>query len=141
MICASEDVGNADPQAIVVATACAQAVERVGMPEAQIILCQAATYVACAPKSNSVVNAMYAAVQDAHEVRDDNIPPYLKDNSKASPEDKAMSRAYKYPHDYGGYVEQQYLPDSLKDKIYYVPGDNGYENEVKEIRKRKGKKA
>jgi putative ATPase len=73
-------------------------------------------------------------------VRDDNVPPHLKDSSLASPEDKAKSRAYKYPHDYGGYVEQQYLPDALKDKIYYVPSENGYEKEVAEIRKRKGKK-
>ena len=87
-----------------------------------------------------MVNAMYDAVRDAREARDDNVPPYLKDNSMASPEDKAIGRTYKYPHDYGGYVEQQYLPDSLKDKIYYVPTENGYEKEVAEIRKRKGKK-
>ena len=88
----------------------------------------------------SVVNAMYAAVRDARETRDDNVPPYLKDNSMASAEDKAQSRNYKYPHDYGGYVEQQYLPDSLKDKIYYHPTDNGFEKEVQEIRRKKGKK-
>jgi putative ATPase len=83
---------------------------------------------------------MYAAIADAREVRDDNIPPYLKDNSYGGKEDKANSGQYKYPHNYGGYVEQQYLPDSLKDKIYYTPNDRGYEQEVKEIRKRKGKK-
>ena len=83
---------------------------------------------------------MYAAVADAENTRDDNIPPYLKDNSFGGKEAKDNKAAYKYPHDYGGYVEQQYLPDSLKDKIYYTPGNNGYENEVKEIRKRKGKK-
>ena len=97
-------------------------------------------YVCEADKSNSVVNAMYAAVADAKEVRDDNVPAYLKDNSFGSKEDKANSAAYKYPHNYGGYVEQQYLPDSLKDRVYYVPGNNGYENTVKEIRKNKGKK-
>ena len=84
---------------------------------------------------------MYAAIADAKNVRDDAVPPYLKDNSFGSKEDKANSKEYKYPHNYGGYVEQQYLPDSLKDKIYYEPGKNGYENEVKEIRKRKGKKS
>ena len=78
--------------------------------------------------------------EDASRVRDDNIPPYLKDNSFGSREDKAKSADYKYPHDYGGYVEQQYLPDSLKDRVYYVPGDKGYENTVREIRVRKGKK-
>ena len=70
----------------------------------------------------------------------DPVPPYLKDNSFGSREDKAQSLNYKFPHNYGGYVEQQYLPDSLKDKVYYVPGNNGYENTVKEIRERKGKK-
>ena len=84
---------------------------------------------------------MYAAIADAKEVRDDNIPPYLKDNSYGSREDKAQKANYKYPHNYeNGYVEQQYLPDALKDKIYYTPNDRGYEKEVKEIRKRKGKK-
>ena len=81
---------------------------------------------------------MYAAKHDAREVRDDNVPPYLKDNSMASAEDKKMSAAYKYPHDYGGYVKQQYLPDSLKDKKYYSPTDNGYEKTVQEICKKKG---
>ena len=105
-----------------------------------IPLSEAIIYVCEAEKSNSVVEAMYAAKRDARETRDDNIPAYLKDSSYGSADDKANSRAYKYPHDYGGYVEQQYLPDALKDKIYYTPSNNGYENEVKEIRKRKGKR-
>jgi putative ATPase len=113
--------------------------EKIGYPEAMIPLAEAIIYVCEAEKSNAVVNAMYAAKRDAREVRDDTIPPYLKDNSFGSKEDKAIGAQYKYPHDYGGYVEQQYLPDSLKDRIYYQPGDNGYENEVKAIRKRKGK--
>ncbi len=137
----AEDVGMADPRALQIATSAMYALEKIGYPEARIPLAQAIIYVCEAEKSNSVVNAMYAAVADAKNVRDDNVPPHLKDTSKASPEDKANGRKYKYPHDYGGYVEQQYLPDSLKDKIYYTPSDNGYENEVKEIRKRKGKKA
>jgi putative ATPase len=136
----AEDVGMADPRALQIATSAMYALEKIGYPEARIPLAQAIIYVCEADKSNSVVNAMYAAVRDAHEVRDDNVPPHLKDSSMASPEDKAKSRAYKYPHDYGGYVEQQYLPDALKDKIYYVPSENGYEKEVAEIRKRKGKK-
>lgn len=136
----AEDVGMADPRALQIATSAMYALEKIGYPEARIPLAEAIIYVCEAEKSNSVVNAMYAAVDDAHNTRDDNVPPYLKDNSYGSKEDKENSKAYKYPHNYGGYVEQQYLPDSLKDKIYYVPGANGYENEVKEIRKRKGKK-
>lgn len=136
----AEDVGMADPRALQIATSAMYALEKIGYPEARIPLAEAIIYVCEAEKSNSVVEAMYAAVADAKDVRDDNVPPYLKDNSFGSKEDKANSQKYKYPHNYGGYVEQQYLPDSLKDKVYYVPGANGYENEVKEIRKRKGKK-
>ena len=136
----AEDVGMADPRALQIATSAMYALEKIGYPEARIPLAEAIIYVCEADKSNSVVNAMYAAVHDAREARDDSVPPYVKDNSMASPEDKAIGRTYKYPHDYGGYVEQQYLPDSLKDKIYYVPTGNGYEKEVAEIRKKKGKK-
>lgn len=136
----AEDVGMADPRALQIATSAMYALEKIGYPEARIPLSEAIIYVCEAEKSNSVVNAMYAAIEDVRNTRDDNVPPYLKDNSYGSKEDKANSRQYKYPHNFGGYVEQQYLPDSLKDKIYYVPGENGYENEVKEIRKRKGKK-
>ena len=136
----AEDVGMADPRALQIATSAMYALEKIGYPEAIIPLSEAIIYVCEAEKSNSVVTAMYAAKADAREMRDDNIPPYLKDNSFASKEDKANKANYKYPHDYGGYVEQQYLPDSLKDKIYYIPGKNGYENEVKKIREKKGKK-
>ena len=136
----AEDVGMADPRALQIATSALYALEKIGYPEAMIPLSEAIIYVCEAEKSNSVVEAMYAAKRDAREVRDDNIPAYLKDSSYGGEEDKANSRKYKYPHDYGGYVEQQYLPDALKDKVYYTPGNNGYENEVKEIRARKGKK-
>ena len=136
----AEDVGMADPRALQIATSAMYALERIGYPEARIPLAEAIIYVCEAEKSNSVVEAMYAAVEDARNTRDDSIPAYLKDSSFGSKEDKANSAQYKYPHNYDGYVEQQYLPDSLKDKIYYTPRDNGYENEVKEIRKRKGKK-
>ena len=136
----AEDVGMADPRALQIATSAMYALEKIGYPEARIPLAEAIIYVCEAEKSNSVVEAMYAAVADAKEVRDDTVPPYLKDTSYGSKEDKAMSKQYKYPHNYGGYVEQQYLPDSLKDKVYYTPNDRGYEKEVAEIRKRKGKK-
>ena len=132
MICASEDVGNADPQAIVVATACAQAVERVGMPEAQIILCQAATYVACAPKSNSVVNAIFAATDAVKQVGDAQVPPHLRDAHYSGAKNLG-NVGYKYAHDYPNhYVKQQYLPDPLLGAKFYEPGDNGYEKNIKE---------
>ena len=136
----AEDVGMADPRALQIATSAMYALEKIGYPEARIPLAEAIIYVCETEKSNSVVEAMYAAIADAKEVRDDTIPPYLKDTSYGSKEDKAISKQYKYPHNYGGYVEQQYLPDSLKDKVYYIPSDRGYEKEVAEIRKRKGKK-
>ncbi len=132
MICACEDVGNADPQAIVVATACAQAVERVGMPEAQIILCQAATYVACAPKSNSVVNAIFAATDAVKRVGDCQVPVHLRDAHYSGAKNLG-NVGYKYAHDYPNhYVEQQYLPDRLVGNVFYEPGDNGYEKSIKE---------
>ena len=134
----AEDVGMADPQALQIATSALYALEKIGYPEAMIPLSQAIIYVCMAEKSNSVVNAMYAAKRDARDVRDDNVPPYLKDNSMASAEDKKIGATYKYPHDYGGYVKQQYLPDSLKDRKYYQPTDNGYEKTVQEICKNKG---
>ncbi|MBQ7924424.1 MAG: replication-associated recombination protein A [Clostridia bacterium] len=136
----AEDVGMADPRALQIATSAMYALEKIGYPEAMIPLSEAIIYVCEAEKSNSVVEAMNAAKADARQVRDDAVPPYLKDNSYGSKEDKANSKNYKYPHLYGGYVEQQYLPDSLKDKVYYTPSENGYEKEVAEIRKRKGKK-
>ncbi len=136
----AEDVGMADPRALQIATSAMYALEKIGYPEARIPLAEAIIYVCEAEKSNSVVEAMYPAIADAKEVRDDNIPVYLKDNSFGSKEDKVNSKLYKYPHNYGGYVEQQYLPDSLKDKVYYTPSDRGYEREVQAIRARKGKK-
>ena len=136
----AEDVGMADPRALQIATSALVAFQNLGYPEGMIPLAEAIIYVCEADKSNSVVEALYAAKADAVNARDENIPPYLKDNSFGSKDDKAQKSKYKYPHDYGGYIEQQYLPDSLKDKVYYIPKDNGYEVEVKKIRARKGKK-
>jgi putative ATPase len=136
----AEDVGMADPRALQMATSAMYALEKIGVPEAMIPLSEAIIYVCEAEKSNSVVEAMFAAKADAVSDSDDRVPAHLKDTSYGSTEDKAAGRGYKYPHSYGGYVEQQYLPDSLKDKIYYVPSERGYEKEVLEIRKRKGKK-
>lgn len=137
----SEDVGMADPNALVVASSAMYALEKTGYPEGLIPLSNAIVYVCEAPKSNSVISAMSAAQRDVREVRDDEgVPAYLKDNTFGDSETKAQSKNYKYPHDYaGGYVEQQYLPNALKDKIYYVPSDYGFEKTVKQIRKDKGK--
>ena len=136
----AEDVGMADPNALVVATNALLAFERLGLPEGLIPLSEAVIYVCEAEKSNSVVEAMYSAESDAVNIKDDNIPAHLKNYEFASKEDKLNKLNYKYPHDYGGYVEQQYLPDSLKDRIYYKPQNNGYEKTSKDIRNKKGKK-
>lgn len=131
MICACEDVGNADPQAIVVASACAQAVERVGMPEAQIILAHAAIYVACAPKSNAIVNAIFAANDAVKSVGDCQVPNHLRDAHYSGAKNLG-NVGYLYAHDYPNhYVKQQYLPDNLLDEKFYYPGDNGYEKDIK----------
>lgn len=136
----AEDVGLADPNALVIATSALTAFQNLGLPEGLIPLSEAIIYVCEAEKSNTVVEAMYSAEEDAVKVKDDNVPAHLKNYEFASKQDKKLKAEYKYPHDYGGYVEQQYLPDSLKDRVYYKPKDNGYERVVKEIRKRKGKK-
>lgn len=137
----SEDVGMSDPQALVVATSAMYAFEKIGYPEGLIPLSNAIVYVCEAPKSNAACSAYHAAMNDAREVRDDDgVPPYLKDNTFGDAKTKAQSKNYKYPHNYAeGYVEQQYLPDKLKDRVYYVPKDIGFEKKVMEIRRQKGK--
>lgn len=136
----SEDVGMADPQAMVIAVSALTALKNMGLPEGLLPLSQAIIYVCEAPKSNSVVMAMDAAGRDAENVRDDVVPPHLKNSVFADVEDKHKSANYKYPHDYGGYVEQQYLPDSLAGKVYYKPSVNGFEKNIPQMRKEKGKK-
>ncbi len=137
MICASEDVGNADPNAIVVATSAALAVERLGMPEAQIVLSQAATYVACAPKSNSAVCAIGAAMKAVENEKTATIPAYLMDAHYNSASKLGHGIGYKYAHDYKNhYVKQQYLPEEIKDRVFYEPSDNGYEKKIKEYFKK-----
>lgn len=128
---ASEDVGMADSNALLLAISAHYALKNLGLPEGNIPLTHAIIYVCEAEKSNSVVVAMNSANADAMNCSDDRIPEYLK-NYHYDTDDK---RTYKYPHDYGGYVEQQYLPDSLKDRIYYVPSKNGREKSL--IRKKK----
>ncbi len=137
MICASEDVGNADPQALTVAVSAAQAVERIGMPEAQIILSQAATYVACAPKSNAACNAIFAANEEIRRSGNLPIPTHLQDAHYKGAAKLGHGTGYKYAHDYPNhYVEQQYLPYELKGKTYYEPSWNGYEAKIREHMKR-----
>ena len=137
---AAEDVGMADPRALLMATAALDAFKNMGAPEGLIPLSEAIIYVCEAEKSNTVVTAMGAARRAAVETADDGVPPHLRDSSYGSGEMKEASAKYKYPHSYGGWVEQQYLPDSLKNEVFYTPSDFGYEKEVKEIRARKGKK-
>lgn len=137
MICAAEDVSNADPNAIVVATSAALAVERIGMPEAQIILSQAAAYVACAPKSNSAVCAIGEAMQVVENEKTATIPAYLMDAHYKGAAKLGHGLGYLYAHNFENhYVKQQYLPDEIKDRVFYVPSDNGYEKQIKEYFKK-----
>lgn len=137
MICASEDVSNADPNALVVATSASLAVERLGMPEAQIVLAQAAAYVACAPKSNSAVCAIGEAMNAVENEKTATIPAYLMDAHYKGAAKLGHGIGYQYAHDFENhYVKQQYLPDELKDRVFYVPSDNGYELKIQEYFKK-----
>ena len=136
MICASEDVGNADPMALNVAVSAAQAVERIGMPEAQIILSQAVLYVATAPKSNSACNAVFAAMDNVKKYKT-TVPVHLQDAHYRGSAKLGHGFGYKYAHDYPNhYVKQQYLPDEIKDAVFYEASDNGYEQTIKAHMKR-----
>ena len=136
MICASEDVGNADPMALNVAVSAAQAVERIGMPEAQIILSQAVLYVATAPKSNSACNAVFAAIDNVKKYKT-TVPVHLQDAHYKGSAKLGHGIGYKYAHDYPNhYVKQQYLPDEIKDAVFYEASDNGYEQTIKAHMKR-----
>ena len=131
MICASEDVGNADPMALTVAVSAAQAVERIGMPEAQIILSQAVLYVASAPKSNSACNAIFAANESVRRTKT-TVPVHLQDAHYKGSAKLGHGIGYQYAHDYPNhYAHQQYLPDEIKNARYYEPGDLGKEKEIK----------
>ena len=132
MILASEDIGNADPNALVVATAAAQAVERIGMPESQIILSQAVTYMACAPKSNAAYEAISKAMGVVQSTKTPPVPTHLQDAHYGSAQKLGHGVGYQYAHDYPNhYVKQQYLPDGLTDQVFYEPGDLGYEAQMK----------
>lgn len=132
MILASEDIGNADPQALQVAVAAAQAVERLGMPEARIVLAQAVTYMASAPKSNSAINAIDKAMRVVQETKTPPVLVHLQDAHYKSAGKLGHGKGYKYAHDYKNhYVKQQYLPDGLTGEVFYEPSENGYEQQIR----------
>jgi len=133
IILASEDIGNAEPYALSLATAAMQAVHNVGMPEARIILSQVTTYLASCPKSNAAYLAIDAALKDVKENPDVSIPLYLRNAPTKLMKDEGYSDGYKYPHDYPQhFVNETYLPDKLKNKRYYFPSDIGREKTLKE---------
>ena len=137
MICASEDVGNADPQALTVAVSACEAIERIGMPEAQIILAQAVTYIATAPKSNASYIGIDKAMAQVAGEKTAVIPPHLQDAHYKSAAKLGHGTGYLYAHDYPmHYVKQQYLPDTLVGRKFYEPTDNGYEKHIREHMKR-----
>jgi len=123
---ASEDVGLANSQALVVATSALTAYQNMGAPEGLIPLTHAVIYVAMSPKSNSVIKAMHSAIDDVEKTYLDSVPAHLKNHNYTN--EKRVK--YKYPHEYGGYVEQQYLPDELKNRVYYIPSKNGAEKSI-----------
>ena len=133
IICAAEDVGMADPNALTVAVSAAQAVERIGMPEAQIILAEAVNYIATAPKSNASYLSVAQAMQAVKNTPGVEIPNHLKDAHYHSAHKLGHGDGYQYAHDYPNhYVRQQYLPDALKGAVFYEPTDIGYENTIKQ---------
>ena len=133
MICAAEDVSNADPMALNVAVSAFLACERIGMPESQIILAQAASYVACAPKSNSAVNAISAAMEDVGSRKTPPVPAHLMDAHYKGAAKLGHGIGYKYSHDFKNhYCKQQYLPDELVGTRFYELSDIGYEAKLKE---------
>lgn len=137
VICASEDVGNADPHALQVAVSAAEAVNFIGMPESRIILAQAVTYISCAPKSNASYMGIDKALSDVRNIKIKSVPNHLKDAHYSGAKELNHGVGYKYAHDYEGhYVKQQYLPDELAGRRYYEPSDNGVEKKIKESLKR-----
>ncbi len=132
VICAAEDVGNADPMALVVANSAAQAAHFIGLPEAQLPLAQAVCYIANAPKSNACCTAILEARNDARTVHS-TVPKHLRDAHYPGAKVLGHGAGYKYPHDYpGGWVNQQYMPDELVGRKYYFPKDSGAEKALRE---------
>ena len=133
IICASEDVGNADPQALCVGVSAANALKMIGMPEGRIILAQATTYVACAPKSNASYIGIEKAIKDMEKIDVGIVPYHLRNAAFRGADKLGYGKGYKYPHDYEkNYVDQQYMPDLLIGQKYYEPTNNGYEKKIKD---------
>ena len=133
VVLASEDIGNADPQGIVIATSCFTAIDYIGMPEARIVLAQTAAYLAAAPKSNASYLAIEQALGDVRTQPNLPVPLHLRNAPTKLREELGYSKNYKYSHDgEGHFSEQQYLPDNLKDRLYYRPTDLGKEKEIRE---------
>ncbi len=136
---ASEDVGLANPQAMVQAVAAAQALEMIGMPEARLSIAQAIIYVCQSPKSNAVVMAVDGAMADVKDCIDEPVPLHLRDTHYRGADKLGSGRGYKYPHDYPGhYIEQDYAPPSVKGRYYYTPGELGQEKGIREQMNRRG---
>jgi putative ATPase len=140
VILASEDIGEADPQSLVIATAAAQALQFVGLPEAGLNLSQAVVHLATAPKSNRVTTAWFAAQADVQNRPQYAVPAHLRDAHYKGAKTIGHGKGYQYPHDYGGWVDQQYLPDDVAGTHYYEPSPNGFENRIRErLREREGR--
>lgn len=132
IVLASEDIGNADPHALTLATSCFTAVDYVGMPEARIVLSQTATYLASCPKSNASYVAINEAMRDAKEFSNESVPLHLRNAPTRMMENLGYGHNYEYSHNYEkSFVEQQYLPENLKGKTYYRPTDNGEEKTIR----------
>ncbi len=132
VVLASEDIGNSDPHALLVATSAFQAVERIGMPEARIVLAQATLYLASAPKSNAAYLAIDRALADIEKQPPGDVPLHLRNAPTRMMKDFDYAKGYKYPHDYKGFVEQSYFPANRSSSVYYHPTDNGIEKKIKE---------
>jgi putative ATPase len=133
IILASEDIGNADPYALTLATSTFTAVTYIGMPESQIILSQTAAYLAACPKSNAAVAAIGSANSDVENLPNYDVPMHIRNAPTKLMKELGYGKDYKYSHDYeGNFEEQQYLPDEIKNKVYYIPGNNDRENKIRE---------
>ncbi len=132
IILASEDVGNADPHALMVATSAFDAISKIGMPEGRIVLAQATTYLASAPKSNASYLAIDEAIQHIKKNMPGDVPLHLRNAPTQMMKDFDYGAGYKYPHDFGGFTEQDYLPPEAKDKVFYRPTENGIEQRIRE---------
>lgn len=132
IILASEDIGNADPHALMVATSAFGAIDVIGMPEGRIVLAQATTYLASAPKSNAAYLAIDEAIKTVHDESHGEVPLHLRNAPTKMMKGFGYAAGYKYPHDFGGFIEQKYFPDRTKERVFYKPSENGVEKRIRE---------